>query len=62
MVWFTYISKRQSDFANSWGFYFHEMRSFAKIKPLRKILILKYMPWENIKIEQKHIRRQVTML
>ena len=35
-AWFTYISKRQSDFANSWGSY---MRSFAKINPPRKLRI-----------------------
>ena len=39
-AWFTYIHERQSKFSNSWGFYFHgtsHMRSFAKIKPSRKI-------------------------
>ena len=35
-----YISKQQSDFAVSRGFYFHEIlhvRSFAKLKPSRKL-------------------------
>ena len=35
-AWFTYISKGQSDFATSQGFYFQEtslMPSFMKIKP-----------------------------
>ena len=43
---FTYINKRQSDFAISRGFYFHEtshMRSFAKIKSSRKFPNLQYM-------------------
>ena len=42
---FTYINKRQSDFAISREFYFHEishMRSFAKIKPSRKFPNLQY--------------------
>ena len=46
-AWFTYISKQQSDFAISRGFYFHEtshmhMWSFAKIKPSRKFPNLQY--------------------
>ena len=39
---FTYISKRQSDFAILQGLYFHKTshpRSFAKIKPLQKFQI-----------------------
>ena len=42
---FTYISKRQSDFAISRGFYFHEtshMRSFEKINSSRKFPNLQY--------------------
>ena len=45
MTGFTYISKRQSDFVILRGFYFHKtskIRSFAKIKPLRKFLNLQY--------------------
>ena len=47
-VWFTYISNRQSDIANSRGFDFHEtshMRSFAKIKHSRKFPNLQYFVW-----------------
>ena len=43
---FTYINKRQSDFAISRGFYFHEtshMRSFGKIKSSRKFPNLQYL-------------------
>ena len=38
MVWFTYISKRQSDPTISPEFYFHQtwrMRSFSKIKLMK---------------------------
>ena len=45
-VCFTYISKRQSDFAISREFYYHEashIRSFAKIKPSRKFPNLQYL-------------------
>ena len=48
---FTYINKRQSDFAISRGFYFHEtshMRSFAKIKSSRKFPNLQYVNDEKI--------------
>ena len=43
---FTFISKRQINFAFSQGFYFHEtslMQSFAKIKPSRKFSNLHMM-------------------
>ena len=53
---FTYINKRQSDFAISRGFYFHEtshMQSFAKIKSSRKFPNLQYFkvtgtPWVGL--------------
>ena len=41
-AWFTYISKRQSDFAILQGFNFHEtsqMRSFVEIIPRENFII-----------------------
>ena len=49
---FTYINKRQTDFAILRGFYFHEtsyVRSFAKIKFSRKFPNLQYLHSKRLK-------------